>query len=84
MDEATTFGVWTVIGIEGRAAWCRCKCGTTRQISLGALQGGETLSCGCLNLRSTRAPVRSSSFASEVATAELHGGRKRHRGGGLK
>ena len=84
--EATTYGAWTVQQVDetGRRAWVICKCGTLRQIALGALQSGENQSCGCLNVPSTRAPLRRSSFADEVATAEAIGGRKRQFGGGIK
>ena len=80
--KGTVFGAWVIIGAEGRRAWVRCRCGTMRQMALEALQSGESQSCGCLNLRSTRQPLRSSSFADEVATVEARSGRKRQYGSG--
>jgi hypothetical protein len=40
------FGSWTVLRVEGRAAWVMCRCTTVRQVALEALQGGESQSCG--------------------------------------
>jgi hypothetical protein len=82
--RGTAFGAWTVIGIEGRAAWARCQCGTVRRVSLEALQSGESQSCGCLNLRSTRQPLRRSNFARDLTNDETRGVRKRQFGGGIK
>ena len=32
--KETTYGAWVIIGVEGRAAWARCRCGTVRQLAL--------------------------------------------------
>lgn len=82
--KETTYGAWVIIGVEGRAAWARCRCGTVRQLALTALQDGSSQSCGCLNLPGTRRPPRSSSFAGDISSAEAIGGRKRQYGGGIK
>ena len=84
MEKGTTFGAWTVIGAEGRRVWARCCCGTIRQMALEVLQTGQSLSCGCINTASTRTPLRRSSFATDVASLEAYGGRKRQYGGGIK
>lgn len=47
-------GRWVVVKkktkIVKRTAWlCRCDCGKERLIAGGALRGGLSLSCGCLN-----------------------------------
>ena len=80
----TTFGAWTVIGVEGRAAWVKCRCQTIRLVALEALQTGESQSCGCMSLPGAGRPLRSSSFASGIADAEIAGGRKRQYGSGIK
>ena len=51
------FGAWTVLGVDpaGRRATCRCACGTVRIISIEALQGGITTSCGCGRLTAAQA-----------------------------
>jgi hypothetical protein len=79
----TTFGAWTVLRTEGRAAWVLCRCNNTRLVALAALESGESQSCDCVNTSSTRQPLRRSSFANEIAGAEARGGRKRHFGGGV-
>lgn len=42
------FGEWTAVSYVGRGMWnCVCSCGTTRTISVTALNNGTTKSCGC-------------------------------------
>lgn len=46
-------GLWSVVGFagadrHGQALWfCRCVCGTEKQVSGGRLRRGESKSCGC-------------------------------------
>ncbi|WP_196602234.1 hypothetical protein [Pectinatus frisingensis] len=47
-----TFGYWAVLtypdySMRPPRAWCRCKCGTIKNISIHALSAGRTKSCGC-------------------------------------
>ena len=39
--KETTYGAGTIIGVEGRAAWARCRCGTVRQLALHGLAGRQ-------------------------------------------
>jgi hypothetical protein len=56
MTDATTittgqrFGNWQILSVEDkRRALCRCRCGSTRIISVDALENGEAArSCGCV------------------------------------
>jgi hypothetical protein len=65
MDETgNRYGRLTVLGKShgnGPTYWtCRCDCGNERVVDGGALRGGRTKSCGCLNseLSSQRAMER--------------------------
>ena len=46
------FGFWTVLGFDssGKRAVCRCACGRVLQVTVTALERGESLSCGCVPL----------------------------------
>jgi hypothetical protein len=45
------FGAWEVVGVEGRRASCRCRCGVVRAISVDAIVAGTAApSCGCAPL----------------------------------
>ena len=46
--EATTYGAWTVQQVDetGRRAWVICKCGTVRQIALGASRAARIKAAG--------------------------------------
>ena len=52
------FGAWTVTRVDetGRRATCRCVCGTEREISVEALQAGESRSCGAWLVWQVRPP----------------------------
>jgi hypothetical protein len=80
--DATVFGAWEILKVEGRVALAKCRCGVVRQMALEALQSGASDNCGCMNSRTTRMPQRPSSFAGEVASLEARGGRKRQHGSG--
>ncbi len=43
-------GHWRILSITHKRALCRCRCGTTREVSIDALQDGTSLSCGCAAL----------------------------------
>jgi hypothetical protein len=52
-----TFNRWTVIkdseskGNRGQSlVWCKCECGTVREVVKGNLKNGASKSCGCLNI----------------------------------
>jgi hypothetical protein len=50
-----TFGRWTVIADAGNKKqasfwYCECDCGTVRTIQGDSLTGGNSKSCGCLNV----------------------------------
>jgi hypothetical protein len=84
MKILQAYGAWTVLNADpgGRRVWVACRCGTVRQVALEALQSGDSQSCGCANLASTRPAPRHVSFADEISLAKSRGGRRRHRGGG--
>ena len=49
-------------GPSGRRWWCKCACGSPeKQVAGGALTGGQTRSCGCIN-RETQARNRRAKF----------------------
>lgn len=46
------FGYWSILTypdytVRPPRAWCRCKCGTVKNVSIHALSAGRTKSCGC-------------------------------------
>jgi hypothetical protein len=65
MTIGATFGSWTVLSIDngGRRAACRCVCGTVRVVSVEALNGGVSSSCGCQQL----SPRQSAMLREEAA-----------------
>jgi hypothetical protein len=48
VTPGTTIGHWLVLGVNGRRAGCRCRCGIVREISIDALIAGDSTSCGCM------------------------------------
>jgi hypothetical protein len=54
-----TFGSWAVLSVDntGRRAACRCVCGTVRIVSVEALNGGVSSSCGCQQLSPRQSAV---------------------------
>lgn len=46
-------GHWRVLRLQHRRALCRCRCGTTSEVSLDALQDGTSTSCGCSTFNKT-------------------------------
>lgn len=53
-----TFGRLTVVELIGgpRRKWlCRCECGQEKIVATNELRRGDTSSCGCLRVASTRA-----------------------------
>jgi hypothetical protein len=40
-------GHWRVAGVNGRAAFCQCRCGVIRNVAVSALMDGTPSSCGC-------------------------------------
>jgi hypothetical protein len=45
-DIGKAYGAWTIVGRQGRGAWCWCLCGTTR-VAVEALEASESVGCGC-------------------------------------
>lgn len=43
------YGDWTVLNPSdtARKVWCKCKCGTEREVWRHLLRAGQSLSCGC-------------------------------------
>ncbi len=55
MQSGDRVGRWTVLSEQPRTHktryfLCRCDCGTERNLQIGHLRRGETLSCGCQRL----------------------------------
>jgi hypothetical protein len=69
----TTFGAWTVIGVEGRAAWVKCRCQTIRLVALEALQTGASQSCGCIE------PAGREAASTVIVVRQRHRGRRDRR-----
>jgi hypothetical protein len=69
------FGRLTALSYEGRskqydALWrCICDCGAQCQVRAGALRGGHTQSCGCLQRERTRA----SHLSHGLTNSKLYG-----------
>ncbi len=52
------FGHWTVLSYIGPAPgsmmWlCRCQCGVERAVSAGNMKAGKSISCGCIQAKTT-------------------------------
>lgn len=52
VEPGTVVGHWTVTGEAQRRhglrhLQCRCECGTERDVFIGALRTGQSVSCGC-------------------------------------
>jgi hypothetical protein len=53
------FGEWTIIGIDGKRAGCRCRCGAIRILAVDAIESGSVApSCGCIVSREQAAAMR--------------------------
>ena len=47
----TVYGHWRIVQVRGRAVTAICKCGTTKVLSLDAIESGDAPpSCGCAPL----------------------------------
>jgi hypothetical protein len=51
------FGDWTILGIDGRRAVCRCRCKEVRVVAADALLSGMSTSCGCAPLSADQIKV---------------------------
>jgi len=71
-----TFNCLTIVSVGApsrhRACTCVCSCGVTKQISLHAVVGGRTLSCGCVrNVRVRDARVSHGQSSDGTVSREL-------------